>query len=292
MDHKSRNTIGRFHREGDPLAAIEFAPDGKSLFEGEYSGRITQWDVQTGAAVREFAAPDPAGPDASEHRREPIGTGPEMGLCQARLSPDGRVLARARNDGLIELWDVPSGRWIDWLDSGATRRARIDFSPDGRTLAAREDDKCVLWDVQARRVNRTIATGRGNPLARFSPDGAVIAQGVGGYIQFFDARTDSVLSENKELGTSGMGMVFHPGGLVFFASAFDSSIRLWDTRTGRELLSLRKHTALIVSLLLTPDGNTLISSDVLGTVLAWDLTYYNGHIRRELDRRAAPTEDP
>ena len=40
------------------------------------------------------------------------------------------------------------------------------------------------------------------------------------------------------------------------------------------------------------DGNTLISSDWAGTVLVWDLTYYNDRIRRELEYRITRTAEP
>jgi WD40 repeat protein len=209
-----------------------------------------------------------------------------------RLSPDGSVLARARNDGPIDLWDVPSGRWIDQLDSGTTAYAVIDFSPDGRTLVARHREKCVLWDVQTRQLKRTATAPNAYPTVCYSPDGTVIAHGVGASrIQFFDAHTGHVISENNAFASAGLGMVFHPGGSVFFASGINASIRLWDSRTARELLSLEKHTTLIRTLLLTPDGNTLISSDDWGMVLAWDLAYYNERIRRGSAPRRPRTRD-
>lgn len=106
-------------------------------------------------------------------------------------------------------------------------------------------------------------------------------------MQFCDAATGGVVSQDKVFATAGQGMASHAGGPLLFASALDASIRLWDSRTGRSLLSLQGHTAPIWSLSLTPDGSTLVSSDASGVVLAWDLTYYNDTIRRELEYRAA-----
>jgi WD40 repeat protein len=283
IDLKSGSTIGKFHEEGS-FVGLAFAPDGSSLFGCEERGRTIQWELPSGTTRRKFAFADPAGRRAQPGR---AGEYTLDGFNQMRLSPDGSLLARARDDGLIGLWDVPSGRWVDWLDSGSTDTAVIDFSPDGRTLVARHPESCVLWDVRTRQPQRTIATARGYPTVRFCSKGSVIAYGVRGRIQFFDAGTGRILSENKDPRSAGMGIVFHPGGSVCFASAFDSSIRLWDPRTGRELLSLQKHTTLIHSLLLTPDGNTLISADSSGTVLVWDLRYYNEHIRRELQYRVS-----
>lgn len=281
--------MSRFHREGTQVFGLEFAPDGKSLFEGERNGRITQRDLPAGTVRREFNFPDPAGSGSSTHR--PVFS--MTGLNQMKVSPDGSVLARALNDDeRIGLWDVPSGRWIDWLDSDTAEPAVIDFSPDGTTLVAQHADKCVLWDMRTRQPRRTIATESFFPAVRFSSDGAVIARGALGCIQVIDADTGRVLSENNVPATAGR-MAFHPGGSVLFASApLDSTIRLWDTRTGRELLSLQGHTGLIGSLVLTPDGNTLVSTDQAGTVLGWDLAHYNGHIQRELEYRASHGAGP
>src|SRR5262249_55539597 len=141
-----------------------------------------------------------------------------------RLSPDGTVLAHARTDGLIGLWDVPSGRWIGWLDSDTTDQkvATIDFSPDGRTLGAYRGPNCELWDVRTRQRARMVSSENFFPCAvRFSPDGAAVVRGVNGHLQLFDTASGRILGENKVYGMCGDGMVFHPQGLLF-ASAYDS----------------------------------------------------------------------
>jgi WD40 repeat protein len=214
-----------------------------------------------------------------------------MDANQMRLSPQGNVIARAGPRGQIDLWEVPSGRWIGALAGGGDAdvfpSAVIEFSPDGATLAVRASNKCVLWDVRARTIQRSMPMG-GWGWMRFSPDGSVLASGVYGSIIFFDVHTGRVLSENKDPGSAGTAVVFHPGGNLFFASSSSNSIRAWDVRTGRELFSLPQRASLIGgSLFVTPDGKSLISSDASGAVVAWDLTYYNGHIRRELEFRAA-----
>ena len=104
---------------------------------------------------------------------EPYTTEPKLpaGINQMRLSPDGRIFARARDDGLIGLWDIPSGLWIGLLDSATSEPAVIDFSPDGRTLVAQHLNTVVLWDVQTRRPKRTIALDKWGTInaVRFSP---------------------------------------------------------------------------------------------------------------------------
>ncbi|MFO0874666.1 MAG: WD40 repeat domain-containing serine/threonine protein kinase [Phycisphaerales bacterium] len=296
VDLRSGATMSRFHRDDAQPCDLEFAIDGQSLFEGETSGRITQLAIPSGAVLREFSTSAPAAPDAASDQSTPVGAPADDGLDfnQIRLSPDGSVLARARADGRIDLWDTASGRWLDCLDTGTSGFTVADFSPDGRTLAARTTDACVLWDLQTRTISRSIpAEGNAGTIpVRFSRDGAIIASGVHGCIRFFDAATGRVLAKNRVPGTCGLGMAFHPNGQILFTPSLNRSIALLDTRTGRELLSLKKHSAFIISLLVTPDGNTLISSDWSGTVLAWDLGYYTERIQRELEYQLAHRSPP
>jgi WD40 repeat protein len=278
IDVKTRATINRFRRTGPEVNALEFARDGASLFEADRSGRTRQWDLRSELCVQEFCFPESLAIDTSPK------TG---GANQLRLSPNGRILARGRDDGLIGLWDVASGEWLGQLDGGTGDYAVIDFSPDGTRLVAHHPTAIVIWDVQSRRLKRKFAIERCSSNAvRWSPDGSLITQSVTGRVVFINPESGRILNECSD-GTAGLGMAFHPQGAVFFSTAYDASIRLWDTRTGDELLALRKHKQIIRALLLSPDGNTLFSADWLGTVLVWDLTYYNDRIRRELEYRAS-----
>jgi WD40 repeat protein len=294
IDLESRTTINRFHRNGPSIRALEFSRDGKFLFVDEPSDRITLWDVDSGEPVRDFLVPVAALPGPTERPSQRGGL--QMLANLTRLSPDGSILARAWENGSIGLWDALSGQWIGWLDSGSGEPAVIEFSPDSRTLVAQHAAKCVLWDVQTRQPKRTFAAEWMYPAVCFSPNGETIAHNIGNRedrrIEFLDAETGRVVGENTASGSAGVGMVFHPGGSVLIASSFEPTIRLLDSRTGRALLSLEQHTALIYALLITSDGNTLISLDQTGIVLVWDLAYYNDRIRRELEYRAARSAVP
>ena len=283
IDVATRATITQFHRTGPEIIAIEFARDGASLFEADASGRTRQWDLSSESYVQEFTYPESL----------EIDTTPLTYIShQLRLSPDGRTLARAQDDGLIGLWDVASGRWLGVLDSGTKNHAVIDFSPDGSMLVAHHPTAIVIWDVQTRRQKSLLPIELcASNAVRWSPDGSRIARSVTGRLVFMDPATGRTLSECSD-GTAGMAMAFQSQGGVIISSAYDASIRLWDTRTGAELLALRKHKQFIRWLLLSPDGNTLISGDWIGNVLVWDLSYYNERVGRELEYRVSHANGP
>ena len=100
----------------------------------------------------------------------------------------------------------------------------------------------------------------------FSADGAQFAVGSNIGIWLYDMAT------GKEVAMfSGMcqSVAFSPDRTVLVAS-FGSRIELWDLATGDKLTTLDGHTALVDTLLFSPNGKTLVSAGRDGTILLWD----------------------
>src|SRR5262249_56432440 len=76
-------------------------------------------------------------------RRGEAGTGGERGtppgppgvVRRLAISPGGRALASAGEDGTVRLWDLPSGKEVGRLE-GHDDVYAVAFSPDGKTLVS------------------------------------------------------------------------------------------------------------------------------------------------------------
>ncbi|GEM_PF-1543808 len=72
-------------------------------------------------------------------------TGPVTALC---FGSDARTLAVGREEGEVELWDLPTRTVMSTLKGHSGRVTALAFSADGRRIASGGSDKTIyVWDV-------------------------------------------------------------------------------------------------------------------------------------------------
>jgi WD40 repeat protein len=126
------------------------------------------------------------------------------------------------------------------LRGNTTHAWHLEFSPDGRTLAAAGDSEFVtLWDVSDRTAATPIRTLRGHrdkvTALAFSADGKTVATGsADGTAKVSRIEgTSSDLLEGHDLWA--FSVAFSPESKVLASGSFDGTIRFWDSRTTRSL---------------------------------------------------------
>jgi WD40 repeat protein len=65
-------------------------------------------------------------------------------------------------------------------------------------------------------------------------------------------------------------LAISPDGNRIFSASADQTIRVWDAKTGQELITLLGHGVQVHGLAISPDGRWLASSDLKGEVRLWD----------------------
>ncbi|GAA2801854.1 trypsin-like peptidase domain-containing protein [Streptomyces showdoensis] len=165
-------------------------------------GRLMLFDAATGRRL----APVVRAEERTEAERSDL----FLATGQVRARP-GRpdeaavVVGTGTEAGRVELWNLRDGVRLRTLTLGALGYAselgglpRLQFSADGRTLAALHGDGFVrFWDVETgRRTGRPLATAdRFTRLIGFGPDGVFLTTGPDGDPRVWDLGTGLLLAD-------------------------------------------------------------------------------------------------
>jgi len=154
--------------------------------------------------------------------------------------------------------------------------AAIALSPYGRLLAVsavheREVDRRIrIWDVLDGEVVETLPTAA-NDLV-FTRDGTrLITAHPGARVIAWDVASWEPVSDFRGHSGQLFAVAVTADGATVAASGTSGTIRLSDTSTGLEGLTLAGHEGGVPSLAFSPDGTRLASADVDGNLRIWAL---------------------
>jgi len=270
-DANTGDALQIFRGEAFPLSSAAISADGQRIRQIT-PDEAYDWDVVTGSRVSPSGSPRVfEGADGSEAVawHDPLAH---------QQSPDSRPIRLPVNLGGGDVYASPDGR-----------RAYTITVRDG-TL--RGD----LWDTTSAELVRTIGNhrrpysgapgGRHIPLARFSPDGRLLAvtllrrnpskvrqkdpDGEPTTVVVVDASDGSVRATMNGFLKEILSLGFTSDGERLVTGGRDGVTRIWDAKNGTLLRALPQLTREISSVAFAPGGQRVATGSYDTTVRIWD----------------------
>ncbi len=188
-------------------------------------------------------------------------------------SPDGRWIASAGRDGVVNLWAAAAGRRHASVESGTVRVYRLTFSPDGTRLAAACHDGAVrIWTVPGAELIHVLRRER-HPVFGVDWLGTdrVLAASGDGVLSVWSC-DDGRLLETVETGQGAvMSVACRADAVMVATGGEDGTVKVWTAEPLRVVATLTGHGGEVSDLAWSPDGTALASTSGDHEGRVWDV---------------------
>ena len=201
-------------------------------------------------------------------------------------------LATNSTDGYIRLWDMQNYQclWIlkayEMLHQSHIGMGNISYHPSSQLLVSAQSvykskhyNNIRLWDTKTGIELKVLEYEKIDPFTciSYSPNGAQLAVSMRwNYSTDYIYLLDSVSRESQKILRDGHTnkitcIQYNPNGLQLASGSKDTTICLWDVKSGKKQWVLQWHSKSVSSVVFRSDGKQLASGSEDETICLWDV---------------------
>ncbi|TYQ26300.1 protein kinase [Pseudanabaena sp. UWO311] len=190
------------------------------------------------------------------------------------LSPDGKIIASASDDGTVKLWELEGDNTSpikEIKDQGGWVRAVV-FLSNRQIITAGQDKNIKIIDIATGKVVKTLSghTNLINNLAIAPASDLLVSGSYDNTVNLWQISTGKLLRSLTGHTDKIWGLAISPDGKQVISASRDKTVRIWDVKTG-ESLKILEHPSGVTCVLVTPDGKRVISGNSDNLIRVWDL---------------------
>jgi eukaryotic-like serine/threonine-protein kinase len=266
-DPRSTQPLAPPFKHRNIVWSVHFTPDGERFATASWDGTARILDAKTGCPLV----------DPLQH---------DWLVYDARFSSDGKRLVTASGDETIRVWDAHTGRLLcgPIMQNSSSHSAR--FSADGERIVTAATKNVRVWNAWTGEPLTEpihISRSHGPVTAEFAIEEKTVLMTCTEFSGFWHIsagkpRIVTLVHENRSGSTYSSPIYWaelSPSGQLAVTASLDTTARIWDAHTGKEVTSALKHSSRVWSARFSQDNKRVVTASDDRTARIWDAA--SGH---------------